>query len=296
MNLVRNCIVTALVLWGPLAQAQTLDSNELLSSSISCPSVPTGPGCVNERNGRRAREFLTDIPVSRARWIVRTIDRLNHSPKKVAKISEPAFQSTPIVVFVQGIRLGDGYEWYRAFDFLLRHGFGSYLIKIDPRDSIIENGSQFGQAIKQIRQSVSGRKIVIFGYSAGGVVALEAWKDPRLASLPEIRLVTIASPLGGYDAPPLLSELIVPFMGRMVQELGQSQESRFGSMRMANCTHHVTTRCDLDFHACLNDSGLSHQQMEDMPCQETRIHPEVDHHVVLLETLENELLGFPIPL
>jgi pimeloyl-ACP methyl ester carboxylesterase len=136
----------------------------------------------------------------------------------------PLERSAPVVVLVHGFNAGPG-----VFDGiapgLARRGLQVVRFRYDDGASLERSADAFVRAVRTLRGLCSPASVAVIGHSMGGLVARRAMTVGRAETLAEpggrplIRLITVASPFGGFRlANPtrvrLLRILAVPFGGR----------------------------------------------------------------------------------
>jgi len=116
----------------------------------------------------------------------------------------PLESSKPVVVLVHGINAGP-----EVFDVLARglaqRGFQVVRFRYDYEDNLERSADRFVRAVRTLRNLCAPPSITVIAHSMGGLVARRAMTVGRPETLAEpagglpIRLVTVASPFGGFS-------------------------------------------------------------------------------------------------
>jgi hypothetical protein len=113
----------------------------------------------------------------------------------------PAVSQAPLAAIVHGMNPTPGGLDPLADD-LIERGFRSYLFHYDSEERLDESARQLSAALGRLIQESDSQRLVVVGYSMGGLIARRALTEGHFPGLdqPNLQfdLITIASPLGGF--------------------------------------------------------------------------------------------------
>jgi hypothetical protein len=269
-----------------------------LEPEVSCPftRLRTQRKCLNEKNAVRARNFLQQLPEPEQERVSGSLDKLRKQKNRVVELSQPKGRA-PVFLLLQGVFLGEAYEWYRPLAKLLPSGAGVYFITLDGKRSADYKSRLVEEVIVELLRSYPDRRLEVIGFSAGGLPGLLAWQ--RLLRREDVNLSTawlhtVASPIMGYPRiPKLATYLVRRFTNQQfLHDLMTGITWQLKDGPFARCTNHITTDCSHDVHACpLFGTSVSAQVSPEMPCGEGNVveHRGVTHHEILEETIQGAL-------
>ncbi len=218
---------------------------------------------------------------------------------KVKKSKDPLIEivegkGAPLLL-VQGLDYNEDFppEWIRPFHAVMLRDQPTYFFKWSKMDSIEENTKKLTSSIKTLLEKYAEENLTVVAYSAGGVIAISSLDQVSEEAIAKrIYLHTVAAPIFGYNAPKF-ALLGSPFAGKTAIQIGIGRFKSLHHKRFTQCSHWVTTSCELDKHAC-NNGPLNPQiglKKEDLPCGEknTKSYSDEGHASVIYRAL-NDIL------
>lgn len=178
-------------------------------------------------------------------------------------------EETPLLL-IQGLTFDSPpTAWIKPLRYLSKKPHALYFFKWSRFKSLQFNKEQLRKALLSLLDT--HKNIDVFGYSAGGVIALLALDS--LVGTPfysRVHLRTVATPFFGYAAPKRLAYLGAPFAGMSAVQIGVGAHRFLQHKRLEGCQQWITTNCKLDQHACIH-RGISPERghlrnLPEMPC------------------------------
>lgn len=205
-------------------------------------------------NVEEAKMFLKNLEAKEQKIIEDLINSVKVSKKNLIPLYEKIDQNP--VLMVSGFDFRDfPTEWIKPFHTVVNGKKSSYFFKWDRFDSINKNSTKLGEAIKEIKEKHPGKELTIIGYSAGGIIALDAFDNlTESDTLKNVKLLTVAAPIHGYNAP-ALAKLGTPFFGKTTIQIGMGHYQNLKHKQFENCSEWITTSCELDQHACTKEGN-----------------------------------------
>lgn len=211
-------------------------------------------------------------------------------PSPMRKITQGEENFKPVLLFIQGLPQKEDskglLEWMEPILLVRNAGFRSYFHSITMKKNVYSNTLMLRDSINELKKIYPHKEIIIFGYSAGGVVALKMLESYNSSDI-KLTLHTIASPVMGYNAPKFLS-----FFKSFTFDIGLGVANNIEAGMLRSCQHHVTTKCDLDIHACKRlgtfpQIGPSPKSANLLPCgpEATTFYPDETHSTVLAKVI-----------
>lgn len=170
-----------------------------------------------------------------------------------------------ILVFISGApRSGEDSpltEWFKPLIDNYETGYKIFGHRLEGSIKLEENSHQIAKSIEKIKLKEMGKKIIVFGHSAGGTVMLHM-KNKYFQQDDCIEVHTIGSPIFGYgypSPPKLMTDLESSFFisSFLKLELGGNLVKKYGIKNPGQCFHHITTECSQDISACNFDVFFS---------------------------------------
>ena len=242
---------------------------------------------INEANANVAREYLAARPEEA--HVKSLIKRLADASHGIYKIQEEEHESNrPILLIAQGLYIDEGYEWYQPFSLLYNHPREVYFHVYNNRRPLRVQKRWLRESLNQLLREYPSREIVIIGFSAGGMISLELWSEIHSNSrFQNVRLVTVAAPISGYDMPRIGRLFVAPVLGRLTSQIAFGRQSSLNGRSFERCIQYVTSSCDLDVHACSHGDVDNPQLLRDMPCSEVVISDIDTHHSMLTRAIRD---------
>ncbi len=162
-------------------------------------------------------------------------------------------------------------EWIKPFHKLLDRKLLSYYFKWDKSLSLDTHSDELLTITRSLLEKHRGKKLTIIAYSAGGVIttlAMDQLADDPIAQ--QIHFHTVAAPLFGYGAP-AWTKVASLFFGKSNIEIGIGNYQKLTHKNLNQCTHWVTTNCEMDKHSCDSQEinpqlGPTKNQSSELPC------------------------------
>ena len=185
-------------------------------------------------------------------------EKRNHINKLVKLIKESKSSLIPLVetegapvLLVQGLDFQEfPFEWIKPFAHVTDKKQLSYFFKWSKFDSLEKNSDELKKVIQSLLEKHKKERLLIVGYSAGGVLtthAMSKLRDDPAAD--RIDFHTISSPLYGYNAP-IFALFGIPFAGKTAIEIGMGPFEKLKKKKFSNCYHWINLNCEKDMHAC----------------------------------------------
>ncbi len=180
--------------------------------------------------------------------------------KKINNTSENALveintkhNSKELFIFIEGIPTSRNalIEWHETFIEVVEQGHLAFYQKLDKRKSSEENAALLVENLTITQKKYPAYKIHLIGYSAGGVILLDAIVREQISLGPRLQATTIASPINGFGFNKLKVSIARPFIGKLKTNLGRKIKSiRNSEGKYQYCYHHINLDCTLDPVAC----------------------------------------------
>lgn len=205
-------------------------------------------------NVEEAKTFLKSLDPKEQKIIEDLINSVKVSKKNLIALNEK-FNENPVLM-VSGFDFRDfPSEWIKPFHKAVNGNKSSYFFKWDRIDSINVNSTKLTEAIQEIKQKHPGKELTIIGYSAGGIIAIDAFDNLNESeTLKNVKLLTVAAPVYGYNAP-AIAKLGTPFVGKTTIQIGIGHYQNLKHKQFENCSQWITTSCELDQHACTKEGN-----------------------------------------
>lgn len=185
-------------------------------------------------------------------------EKRNHINKLVKLIKESKSSLIPLVetegapvLLVQGLDFQEfPFEWIKPFAHVTDKKQLSYFFKWSKFDSLEKNSDELKKVIQSLLEKHKKERLLILGYSAGGVLTTHAMSKLREdPAADRIDFHTISSPLYGYNAP-IFALFGIPFAGKTAIEIGMGPFEKLKKKKFSNCYHWINLNCEKDMHAC----------------------------------------------
>lgn len=230
-----------------------LDKISLITSSVELtPSEKHKK--IDALNVETAHAYLNRLNFNDRHILEKLIKTIKDSYANLIPINEND-EGDPIL-FVQGLDFREfPSEWIIPLHSMIGKKRSSYFFKYSKYDSIETNRNKLLTEIENIKSKHKGKELTVVGYSAGGVIALDALDTmTENKSVDNLKLVTVASPIFGYNAPKL-AFLGAPFVGMTSIEIGRGIYEKLKTKKFEKCAQWITTSCERDPHACTRDGN-----------------------------------------
>jgi hypothetical protein len=231
----------------------SLDKISLIISSTELTSSEKHKK-IDALNVEGAHDYLNRLGESVRNKVENLIKAIKDSKQDIIAINENE-EGDPILL-VQGLDFREfPSEWIIPMHSLMGKKRSSYFFKYSKYDSIETNRNKLLQVIQQLKSKHPGKELTVVGYSAGGVIALDALDKMTASKQDEnINFITVAAPVFGYNAPKL-AFLGAPFVGMTSIEVGRGIYNKLKIKRFEKCLQWITTSCERDPHACSREGN-----------------------------------------
>lgn len=268
--------------------------NQILSAADL--SLKEKQKATQQLNIDNAAIFLKSLPLDQQEEMNNLLQKIKSSPTSLIEIGE---SDDPPILMVHGIDYNPDlpHEFIKPFHSLLQKKHTSYFFKWSKSKSIEENSGELTSTIRAILEKHKDKDLTVVGYSAGGVLTITSMDT--LAQEPiakRIHFHTVASPIFGHRAPSW-AMIFAPFAGKTSISVGQGQYDKLAHKTFNQCSHWVTTRCELDLQACENNqlnpqTGPSSAGKSILPCGEDNTRSYADEgHASVLSRVFSEITG-----
>jgi len=185
-----------------------------------------------------------------------------------ASLRDEAYLNTnKVILFAHGVSPKTE-ELYIPLDIFDKAGLPAYALRWRERAKLKTNTKLFKEAFLQLKQKYGEHtQIIIFGYSAGGLIALKAFDDWATENYfpTNMQYHLISSPVNGYNAPRFGTPIMNILAGYTTVAIGQGMYRLLKYNEPLSCTQWLTTNCELDINACAHKKGFP-QIINPLPC------------------------------
>lgn len=253
---------------------------------------------IDQEQALHAQAFYENLPAETASSLDQLILQIQNSPYALNRISnEISLGNTPIYLLIQGLDFSAPTLW-EALHILRQAKATSYFLSWSKKDDIEANIDKVKKGILALLQTYPQQQIVVFGFSAGGVLAIKVWDDFMLElsqeQLSHLTLRNVVAVPHGYGAPKI-SKVANSFVGKTTIAMGIGIEDQLKNLPLKRCEEWITTNGNLDIHARPNKDGRSPQQLQSPACGAGHRHelPEESHfsalHRILTDSLSEDI-------
>lgn len=195
-----------------------------------------------------SKKFLAELGEDKREHINKIVKTIKESKSHLISLVEN--EGAPVLL-VQGLDFQEyPFEWIKPLAHVTDKKQLSYFFKWSKFDSLEKNRNELVKVIKSLLEKHKDERLLIVGYSAGGVLTTHAMSELRDDPASDrIDFHTISSPLYGYNAP-IFALFGIPFAGKTAIEIGMGPFEKLKKKKFNNCHHWINLNCEKDMHAC----------------------------------------------
>ncbi len=241
-----------------------------------------------------ANAYFKQLDQSQQDSLTHLISKIRNSDDSLNLVSSnETSQKNAIYLLVQGLEFFD-FDLWEPFDILQKSGHNSYFLHWSKQDSFKSNQNKFREALSTLIRNFPQNEIVVFGFSAGGVIALTVWDELMNQLSPDtfsrLSLRNIVAVSHGYGAT-RMARIASPFVGRTTISIGIGIDGKLSHPLIERCEQWITTDGNRDIHARINADGRSPQVLQNAACGEDKLHklPHDGHFSALSSVLRSSI-------
>lgn len=235
----------------------------------------TSKKAVDDVHLAEVQAFYNELPTNRQKELTQIFNEVSVSNDFLTHLTEKTSDpNAKVYLLVQGLEFFEQDLW-EPFDILQQKNRDSYFLHWSKKDSLAENIEKFKHSVNRLLQLYPQNQIVVFGFSAGGVIAVSGW-DAMMSELSasdfsRLSLRTVAAVSHGYGFTKT-ALMASPFVGKTTVAIGIGIEGKLHHPQIQRCEQWITTNGDLDIHARANKDGHSPQDFSTPICGTDHLH------------------------
>ena len=243
---------------------------------------------------KTAAAFYEGLSLSERQSLSELLKKIVTSESSLTRISTDETKVNNVIyLYIQGLEFLEQDQW-EPITILRQSNHISYFFHWSKNDSIQSNQDKLKKSISSLLESHPQNEIVVFGFSAGGVLALLAW-DQLMFELTNnlftrLTLRNIVAVPHGYGAS-RMARVASLFVGKTTILIGMGIDEKLKNKLITRCEQWITTDGDLDIHARDNKDGRSPQILTTAACGEDHLHrlPLEGHFSALSSVLRKSI-------